>query len=175
MASLEHPSCKTWSCRYLFDWHALFSLETEPLPGTPPQYAANCRLCTFSVSKPSLEEVVKHGRQDLRDHAECHRPLTCSQDVFIDEYEFRQHMEAYHGALRLDTKPWQGWHWLEKDATKYVARTYFRSTDSMLCTREASSTEHRLLDPVSGALEAWTLCAEQTSSAVDAEVTRNAS
>lgn len=145
MAMSEHSTCITWSCRYLFDWHALYSVETDIFSGTKPVYTASCRLCWYSQAFEVPDEICQ---KRLEQHADSHRLWACSQDVFTNEDEFRHHMETLHQAEHSDTTVWRSLRFVEKMKDKYVARTWLEPPRNLLCETEFTGYHCVLSNPL---------------------------
>ncbi|KAH4217055.1 hypothetical protein HBI81_139760 [Parastagonospora nodorum] len=88
------PSLRiTWSCRYLYDHHAVFmttSFHSVSL-------VSECKLCAYCVT--GTEDEVKY-RANTRQHAESHGLRLCSQAQFSTVSGFMGHLVAHHGAIR---------------------------------------------------------------------------
>lgn len=88
------PSSRiTWSCRYLYDHHAVFK-TTGFRSG---ELVSECKLCAYRLF--GREDGVKY-RADTKQHAESHVLRLCSQSQFSTISGFIDHLVVGHGAIR---------------------------------------------------------------------------
>jgi len=140
----QHPTCITWSCRHLHDWHTIFTVAvaevtTDQAPDTL-MYCVNvaCRLCSFNIKWQGVE-LNEHPPFDLQSHSETHALRKCTQTAFTDMSAFRLHLVQEHGAelaqLELGVAPWQYMQYLrvERDSQQLICVSATTPKESRLC------------------------------------------
>jgi hypothetical protein len=117
-ASQSHPSCVSWSCRYLHDGFSVLKNSTK------------CRLCGYCCN--SLENYA----DELTDHIEHHRLRNCTQEIYTTPKEFAEHLSLEHGStnmMKSDMAPWERLQFLEIMNGEGLIRTTRLSTDGACC------------------------------------------
>lgn len=80
----------TWSCRYLLDFHAIFSSSGPPIRGS----IICCKLCSFTISVNDKLSSI----QDCKNHADQHALRSCNQAIFTGRTSFTNHLLGEHSA-----------------------------------------------------------------------------
>ncbi|KAH3946947.1 hypothetical protein HBI56_059280 [Parastagonospora nodorum] len=111
-----HPTCVSWSCRYLHD--CLSSAQ-------PHGSDQRCRLCQSELV--AIHDAQTSDVAYLR-HARNHRLRDCEQSIFTDPGLFAHHLESEHAGsvsnlAESDLVPWQRVQFLEIDGGKGLVRT----------------------------------------------------
>jgi len=76
----------------------------------------------------------------LEEHADTHQLRACTQDIFRNGAEFRQHMITHHGATKFQFTPWQQIHQIETSGKLYAIHTIRSQTRSLLCGTNMKDT-----------------------------------
>ena len=137
VASREHEMCRTYSCRYLSDWHVSFD---HLISGSSTlNHTVRCFLCEFETSNKVLGVNSIRLQYDCQKHAESHGLRDCAQGVFTDEVKFVEHMRTCHGATRqLRTTNWYLLLHLWKSPATVYLRAMITPTESPFCTSDHS-------------------------------------
>jgi uncharacterized C2H2 Zn-finger protein len=88
----EHFECVTWSCRYLYNYRAIFDTPLLVTAGIP---RAICKLCKFEICSDHCDDNYVSR---LQQHAHSHNLQSCSQAQFPDLGSFIDHVMAEHAA-----------------------------------------------------------------------------
>lgn len=107
MAARDHPSCVTWSCRYLHDPGAVVKAHSSSCHAI---CNATCSLCDKQMATVTAAGAME-SRQLLMDHVERHKLRSCSQSIFSDQYMFAAHLQSEHDASWVVAEEGQLKHW----------------------------------------------------------------
>lgn len=121
-----HPTCVSWSCRYLHD-----CLSSAKSHGSDQR----CRLC--QSGQITIDDAQTSDVAYLR-HARNHSLRDCEQPIFADPALFARHLESEHACsvstlAEGDLVPWQRVQFLEIDGGKGLVRTGRPQTGLKCC------------------------------------------
>jgi hypothetical protein len=116
-ATQLHPTCVSWSCRYLHD--CLSVMKDSAMPEF-----TKCRLCCFIDLK--VKQFNETPFSGFTEHMESHQLRGCAQTIYTTPKDFRNHLRSQHqieGVLQSDMDPWARLQFLEIINGQGVIRT----------------------------------------------------
>lgn len=138
-----HTSCVAWSCRFLHDWHAIYTMTGSE---TRNRLAFTCQLCNFTIRSTNDDYTAI-----LEEHAKSHNLRSCAQHRFADLRSFANHLEVEHNAVWkmkpiITVQPWKCTQKIRSTTEGPIAITTQMFQKSVLC----ASTDSPFHDDVHG-------------------------
>jgi hypothetical protein len=121
-ATRLHPTCESWSCRYLHDELSMM------------KNLKACRLCDFfAIDAQYINEALI---SDLREHVEYHQLRGCTQTIYTTPKDFASHLGSEHrmkDALDRNMAPWVRLQFLDIIDGQELVRTVRLLADGRCC------------------------------------------
>jgi rubredoxin len=126
-ATQLHPTCISWSCRYLHD-------DLSTTKDSTIEEIAKCRLCGYLTSK--AEQFDETPISGAPEHIDYHRLRGCAQTIYTTPKDFAAHLVSEHRAesvLQSNMDPWARLQFLETINGQGIIRTTRLPTGRECC------------------------------------------